>query len=135
MKQPPGETGGSGNSVAERLQILQMVEEQTITPEEAARLLEALDRSDRRRAMAQPRVTGPRNLRIRIVEGRSNRADVDVTLPLGLVNTIVGMANRFAPGRIPDLSALQRQIDEGFVGTLVDIDNGQDRVQILVEPR
>lgn len=132
MRQPPGESGSSG---AERLQILQMVEEQAITPEEAARLLEALDRSDRKRAMAQPRMSGPRNIRIRITETKTNRSDVDVTLPLGLVNTIVGMAHRFAPGKIPDLTALQQHIDEGFVGTLVDIENGQDRVEILVEPR
>jgi hypothetical protein len=112
-----------------------MVEEQAITPEEAARLLEALDRSDRKRAMAQPRMSGPRNIRIRITETKTNRSDVDVTLPLGLVNTIVGMAHRFAPGKIPDLTALQQHIDEGFIGTLVDIENGQDRVEILVEPR
>lgn len=134
-----GSPGGSGNSTEERLQILKMVEDQSISPEEAARLLEALDRSDRKRAQieaqAQPRMTGPRNIRIRVTEMRSNRSDVDVTLPLGLVNTIVGMAHRFAPGRIPDLSAIQHQIDDGFVGTLVDIENGQDRVQILVEPR
>jgi len=132
MRQPPGEPG---NSSAERLQILQMVEEQTITPEEAARLLEALDRSDRKRAMAPPRPVGPRNIRIRITERKTSRTDVDITLPLGLVNTIVSMAHRFAPGRIPDLTELQHQIDDGFVGTLVDIDNGQDRVEILVEPR
>jgi hypothetical protein len=132
-----GSPGGTGNSTEERLQILRMVEDQSITPEEAARLLEALDRSDRKRAQvqAQQRMTGPRNIRIKITEMTSNRSDVDVTLPLGLVNTIVGMAHRFAPGRIPDLSALQDQIDTGFVGTLVDIENGQDRVQILVEQR
>lgn len=131
--------GGHGNSMEERIQILRMVEDQSITPEEAARLLEALDRSDRKRAQAEEqarlRSTGPRNIRIRVTEMSSKRTDVDITLPLGLVNTIVGMAHRFAPGRIPDLSAIQGQIDEGFVGTLVDIENGQDRVQIMVEPR
>jgi hypothetical protein len=132
MRRPPG---GPVDSNAERLQILHMVEEGTITPEEAARLLEALDRSDRKRAQTQPRSTGPRNIRIRVVGARSNRTDVDVTLPLGLVNTIVAMANRFAPGRIPDLTELQEQIENGFVGPLVDIENGEDRVQILVEPR
>lgn len=134
-----GSPGGPANSTEERLQILRMVEDQSISPEEAARLLEALDRSDRKRAMAQAqaqqRAAGPRNIRIRVTEMTSNRSDVDITLPMGLVNTIVGMAHRFAPGRIPDLSALQDQIDAGFVGTLVDIENGQDRVQILVEPR
>ena len=132
MRRPPG---GPVDSNAERLQILNMVEAGTITPEEAARLLEALDRSDRKRAQAQPRMIGPRNIRIRVVGAKSNRTDVDVTLPLGLVNTIVAMANRFAPGRIPDLTELQNQIDHGFIGPLVDIENGEDRVQILVEPR
>jgi hypothetical protein len=133
MRSSPGD---AGDSTAERLQILQMVEDQTVSPEEAARLLEALDRSDRKRAQAPPpRIAGPRNIRIRITETKSNRSDVDITLPLGLVNTIVAMAHRFAPGRIPDLTILQDQIEEGFVGTLVDIENGQDRVEILVEPR
>jgi hypothetical protein len=132
MRASPGE---ANDSAAERLQILQMVEDQTVSPEEAARLLEALDRSDRKRAQTRPRLAGPRNIRIRITETKTNRSDVDITLPLGLVNTIVGMAHRFAPGRIPDLTVLQDQIEEGFVGTLVDIENGQDRVEILVEPR
>lgn len=132
MRRPPGDPVDSN---AERLQILHMVEEGTISPEEAARLLEALDRSDRKRAQSQPRMMGPRNIRIRVVGAKTNRADVDVTLPLGLVNTIVAMANRFAPGRIPDMTELQNQIDNGFVGPLVDIENGEDRVQILVEPR
>lgn len=132
MRRPPGDPV---NSEAERLQILQMVEDGTITPEDAARLLEALDRSDRKRAQAQPRIVGPRNIRIRVVSAKTNKTEVDVTLPLGLVNTIVAMANRFAPGRIPDLTDLQTQIDDGFIGHLVDIENGQDRVQILVEPR
>jgi hypothetical protein len=132
MKASPGE---ASDSAAERLQILQMVEDQTVSPEEAARLLEALDRSDRKRAQTQPRIAGPRNIRIRITDTHTNRSDVDITLPVGLVNTIVSMAHRFAPGRIPDLSDLTNQIDEGFVGTLVDINNGQDRVEILVEPR
>jgi hypothetical protein len=132
MRRPPGDPV---NSEAERLQILQMVEDGTITPEDAARLLEALDRSDRKRAQAQPRIVGPRNIRIRVVSAKTNKAEVDVTLPLGLVNTIVAMANRFAPGRIPDMTDLQTQIDDGFIGPLVDIENGQDRVQILVEPR
>jgi hypothetical protein len=132
MRASPDDTN---DSAAERLQILQMVEDQTVSPEEAARLLEALDRSDRKRAQTRPPIAGPRNIRIRITETKTNRSDVDITLPMGLVNTIVGMAHRFAPGRIPDLTVLQNQIDEGFVGTLVDIENGQDRVEILVEPR
>lgn len=128
-------SGSPGNSGEERLQILKMVEDQSISPEEAARLLEALDRTDRKRAQTRQHATGPRNIRIKVTEVGSRRTDVDITLPLGLVNTIVSMAHRFAPGRIPDLSALQTQIDEGFLGTLVDIENGQDRVQIMVEPR
>lgn len=132
MRRPPGDPVDSN---AERLQILHMVEEGTVSPEEAARLLEALDRSDRKRAQTQPRMVGPRNIRIRVVSTKTNRTDVDVTLPLGLVNTIVAMADRFAPGRIPDLTELQNQIEDGFVGPLVDIENGEDRVQILVEPR
>lgn len=132
MRRPPGDPVDSN---AERLQILHMVEEGAITLEDAARLLEAMDRSDRKRAQAQPRIVGPRNIRVRVVSTRTNRADVDLTLPLGLVKTIVAMADRFAPGRVPDLTELQTQIDEGFVGPLVDIENGEDRVQILVEPR
>lgn len=128
-------SGVPGNSGEERLQILKMVEDQSISPEEAARLLEALDRTDRKRAQTRQHQPGPRNIRIKVTDVGSKRTDVDITLPLGLVNTIVSMANRFAPGRVPDLSALQGQIEEGFVGTLVDIENGQDRVQIMVEPR
>jgi len=128
-------SGVPGNSGEERLQILKMVEDQSISPEEAARLLEALDRTARKRAQTRQHAPGPRNIRIKVTDVGTKRTDVDITLPLGLVNTIVSMANRFAPGRVPDLSALQSQIEGGYVGTLVDIENGQDRVQIMVEPR
>lgn len=125
-----------GGISAERLQILRMVESQTITPEDASRLLEAIDRSDRRKVPAPPPPpVGPRNVRIQISDRASGKREIDLTLPLGVVQGALRLANKFAPGRVPDLTDVKDAADRGFVGKLVDIEDGQDHITISIEPR
>lgn len=144
----------------ERLEILRLVENQTITAEEAARLLEALDRSDRQeRAQGQPFTVpfppnfpeihfpkgfpfgpgGPsrhgRNIRIRITDVDTEEARLNLVLPQGLIDAGLKMAKRIAPDHIPDAKELRESIDEGFEGTLLDILDEDQRVEIVIEPR
>ena len=140
----------------ERLEILRLVENQTITADEASRLLEALDRSDRSdRAKAQP--TEPidffppgfpfsfdsgrksrsrrRNVRIRISNTVTNLEQLNLVLPHPLLDTGLKMAKRFAPDQLLDAKDIKESIDGGFEGPLLDIVDGDQRVEIIVEDR
>jgi hypothetical protein len=136
MASTPGAPEGIS---AERLEVLRMVEAKTITPDEGARLLESLDRSDRRQARTPSVATGPRNVRIQVSESGSGSgkrsADIDIVLPLGLVEMGLVMAQRFAPGRIPDAKAIRESIESGYVGKLLDIQDGEDHIIIAIEAR
>lgn len=132
----------------ERLEILRLVENQTVTAEEAARLLEALDRSDRARRdtvafrpgiLTPPPMVPPpvaragrgRNVRIRISD--EDETKINLVLPHPLLEAGLKMAKRFAPDHLLDAKDIRESIDEGFEGPLLDIVDGGQRVEILVE--
>ena len=144
----------------ERLEILRLVENQTISAEEAARLLEALDRSERQQEHTQPlgipaprefpEVRFPRgfpfgpgggpgrrgrNVRIRITEVGTDEPRLNLVLPQGLIDAGLKMAKRLAPDHIPDAKELRESIDEGYEGTILDILDEDQRVEIVIEPR
>ncbi len=134
----------------ERLEILRLVENQTVTAEEAARLLEALDRSDRARrdhdtvafmpGVPPQRVFAPppprprphgRNVRIRISD--EDEDTLNLVLPYPLLETGLKMAKRIAPDQMLEAKEIRESIDEGFEGPILDIRDGDQRVQIIVE--
>ncbi len=115
----------------ERLQILKMVETGKISADEAARLLEAMDTP-----RPTPEVSGSRVkwLRIKVTEGQ--RSVVNVRVPASLL----GVAGRFMPkdlkdqdGNSIDLVALAQAVKAGANGTLVEVDDGDDHVEITIE--
>ncbi|CAN5814162.1 hypothetical protein BH20CHL3_BH20CHL3_12830 [soil metagenome] len=131
----------------ERLEILRLVENQTVTAEEAGRLLEALDRSDRSRASYQETVpfapsppaglappgSAGGNVRIRITDLSSNKAKINLVLPYRLVDSGIKLARRFAPGHLLDSRDIRRSIEGGFSGPLLDLVDGEQRIEIIVE--
>lgn len=72
-------------------------------------------------------------LRIRITESHSAKPTVNLTLPLGFLDMGLGIARRVAPNRVPDTSTLKSVLLGGFKGSLVDINDDGDRVEIFVE--
>lgn len=131
-----GTPGTPGDISAERLEVLRMVESRAVTPDEGARLLESLDRSERRESARTSTVPdGPRNIRIQVTGSGEKNANIDIVLPLGLAEMGLAMAQRFAPGRLPDAAALRQTIQSGFVGTLIEVEDGEDHIVIAVEPR
>jgi hypothetical protein len=131
----------------ERLEILRLVENQTISAEEAGRLLEALDRSDRSSQAAQrttpivmsppgpPDPPAPRggSVRIRITDLSSGKAKINLVLPYRLVDSGVKLAKRLAPEHMLDSREIRRSIEDGYWGPLLDITDDDKRVEIIVE--
>lgn len=122
----------------ERLDVLRMLERGTITADEAELLLEALDRTDAS-SPAPPPANGAagaepaRLVRIRISEGRSGITKINLAIPLGLVDAGLAIAGRFAPDRLLDAAAIRQRMAAGFQGSLLDIDDGNERVEIIIE--
>lgn len=132
----------------ERLEILRLVENQTVTAEEAGRLLEALDRSDRdRRPQAATAPFAPippsppeppagptgGSVRIRITDVTSGKAKINLVLPSRLVDSGIKLAKRIAPEHMLDGREIRRSIEEGYWGPLLDITDDNQRVEIIVE--
>ena len=132
----------------ERLEILRLVENQTITAEEAGRILEALDRSDRSRRPAEttaplgmplppipPNFSGSAggSVRIRITDISSGKARINLVLPSRLVDSGIKLAKRIAPEHMLDAREIRRSIEEGYWGPLLDITDDNQRVEIIVE--
>lgn len=146
----------------ERLEILRLVETQIITADEASRLLEALDRSDRNRTANQhtepfgfvPPAGFPfgedrgdrgdrqerrrnkrRNVRIRISNVTTNTEQLNLVLPHPMLETGLKMARRLAPDQLLEAKGIKDAVEDGFLGPLLDVTDGDQRVEIIVEDR
>ena len=124
----------------ERLKILQMLDEEKITAEEAATLLRAMEGGGR--SARPPRPPSPpggesRFLRIRVTDMASGRGKVNVTIPLGLVSAGLRIAERFAPEEFGgiDFQELEEVIASGVDGKIVEVMDAEDNemVEIYVE--
>jgi hypothetical protein len=120
----------------ERVEILRLLEAGTITADEAATLLDALDR-----AALPPPNSGPassrsaeaRLVRIRVTESTTGRAVVNLAFPLGLIKSGLDIAGQFVPEYLPKMDAIRESVTAGFRGPLVDVDDGGQRVEIIAE--
>jgi hypothetical protein len=143
-------TSPSGLS-AEQLEILRLVESQLMSADEAARILEALERADQptRPLQAPPGISPPpspmppkrrpeikpSNIRIRITDLSSNQSRVNLVLPYRLIDSGMKMVKRMAPEQmlVLDGKDIRRSMEEGFWGPLLDITDDKQRVEIIVE--
>ncbi len=111
-----------------RIRILEMVKEGRITPEEGARLLEALDR--------QPQPSA-RTLRVRILNPGGQK--VELNLPLAAARTLVSVLPPKARARLEamgfDLDDIIHSIQEGTAsGRIVDVrEPGGAEVSVVIE--
>jgi hypothetical protein len=121
-------------SSEERLKILKLVEEGKISPEEAARLLAAVGKAERRRASTSS--TEGRWLRVRVTDMDSGKMAVNVNLPVSLVNVGLRMGARFVPEMEGvSMNELDEAIRRGVTGKIIDIVDEQERqrVEVYVE--
>ena len=123
----------------ERLQVLQMIQDGIISPEEGARLLAAMgDRAERSaKAVETPVVRErptyqPRWLRVKVTDKRNDRTNINITIPLPLLDWGLKIAEETAG---VNLSAVRDVIRNGAEGKIIEVeDSGSDgRVEISVE--
>jgi hypothetical protein len=120
----------------ERLEILRLLEAGDITVDEVATLLDALDRAaftPPHSGATAPRHAEARQVRIRVTDSTSGKATVNLVFPLGLIKSGLDIASQFIPDYLPKAEAIRESVSTGFRGSLVDIDDGGERVEIIVE--
>ena len=141
----PAEVADSESGEAERLRILQLLEQKKITAAEAADLLAALGqrggegrRRDRQRWLAEelaPPSDRARWFRVRVTDQRTGRTRTNVSVPIGMVGFGLGFARRFR--NIPGVGAVDdlfEAVRTGRRGTIFDVSNeGGERVEILID--
>jgi hypothetical protein len=120
----------------ERLEILRLLEAGAITADEAATLLDALDRA----VLPTPNNGSPAlrgaeacQVRIRVTDSTTGRMTVNLAFPLGLIKSGLDIAGQFAPQYLPEVEAIRESVAGGFRGSLVDVDDGGQRVEIIAE--
>ena len=119
----------------ERMQILKMIEDGKIAPEEGAKLLSALGQKS---APPSPSTPGSdaRWFRVRVTDAATGRSKVNVNIPMGLVNVGMKMGARFVPETSDiDLEELFEQIRSGAHGKIVEVidDESGEHVEIFIE--
>ncbi len=119
----------------ERLEILRLLEAGTITADEAATLIDALDRAalPLNHGSAALRSAETRLVRIRVTDSTTGRAVVNLAFPLGLIKSGLDIAGQFVPEYLPKVDAIRESVTAGFRGPLVDVDDGGQRVEIIAE--
>lgn len=117
----------------ERMEILKMIQDGQITPEEGARLLEAVEEHPGRDE-GRKRGKEPHRLQILVTDLATGQEKVKLQMPWGLVKVGVSMGARFAHEEI-DLQDFIAAVQEGAEGKIVDVVDEEDneRVEIFVE--
>lgn len=121
----------------ERMRILRMIQEGKITAEEGAKLLAALRES--RKEPHQSIMPGRFSkgwLRVRVTDMATNRAKVNVNLPLSLMDAGLKIGAQYAPELAGiDLTQFIEDIKGGAQGKIIDVIDEEDgeHVEIFVE--
>ena len=141
MADVPAEDAGD----ADRLRILELLEQQKINAAEAAELLAALGdhgRDTRRRERDKwvaedlaPAADRARWIHVRVTDQESGRMRTNVSEPIGMVGFGLGFARRFRnlPG-VGHVDDLFEAVRNGRRGTIFDVSNeGGERVEIFID--
>lgn len=121
----------------DRLEILQMVETGAISAADAAQLLDALERTDRPTSSpeageAMPLRRSSKHVRFQVSD--ENGTDVNLTLPVDLIDAGFAIVRKVLPSQLGDLEAIRQAVKVGLTGKILEI-NGEngEYVSIKVE--
>ncbi|MCE5259054.1 MAG: FKBP-type peptidyl-prolyl cis-trans isomerase N-terminal domain-containing protein [Chloroflexi bacterium] len=118
----------------ERIQILKMVQNGTITADEAAKLLDAIDEAPVRESTEGKGQA--RRFRVRVTDTASGRSKANINIPIGLVNIGMRMGAKFAPNMSDiDMEQVLQAVKDGTLGKIIDVEDTEDgeHVEIYVE--
>lgn len=124
----------------ERLKILQMIQDGTITPDEGVRLLDILSGQKPPTPPQPPEPLGfgqgARWLRVRVTDLNTGKTRVNIRLPISVLNAGVKMGARFsAEVEGMDVNQLMALVRSGMTGQVVDVIDEKDgeHVEVFLE--
>lgn len=123
----------------ERMRILQMIQDGTISAEDGIRLMDSIEKSKKVTGSEEPATDKSqmaRFFRIRVTDTNTGKTRVNVRLPVSVVNSGLKMGARFAPA-VDGLNTadLMQFIREGTIGKIVDVYDDEDgeHVEVFLE--
>ena len=129
----------------EKIKILKMLEEGKITAEDAAKLIEALEKSEKREQSGGNTVETEKNLergtslKIKVTDMDTEKVKVNLNIPIKLARfakTLVPSSEKFNLERHGiNLDDLFNTLGSGKIGKILDVEDEVDRhrVEIWVE--
>ncbi|MCJ7702399.1 MAG: hypothetical protein MUO62_12520 [Anaerolineales bacterium] len=126
------------NTADERMMILKMIEDGTVSADEGARLLSSVDKNTERLPMkSSPRPTGSGKwFRVRVTDTRTGKTKATVSLPMALMDWGLRVGAQFAPEVANiDLQELSDILKQGMEGKIVDVLDEEDgeHVEIFID--
>lgn len=124
----------------ERLRILKMIQEGTISAEEGARLLDALESpgEETTRTSGDSRGRG-RFLHVRVYDSVTGREKVNMNIPIGLAKMVGSLVPESQRTQLEShgirVDDLLRAVESGRVGKVADISNNDqdEKVEVSIE--
>lgn len=118
----------------ERVRILNMVAEGKITPEQAAKLIEALEsRDESETEPAREFNTSGKWLRINVTDAQTGKQRVNVRIPLGFVKFGSRLGARFMPElEGTNLDSILEAIEEGGTGKIIEVTDDEDGEHVVI---
>lgn len=107
----------------ERLQILKMVQEGKVSPEEAAKLLEAVEQPDAKRPK-------PKSVRLVIAEGGKTSV---LALNVGMVQWLLKLPMTVIQIGAHDKDAVLEVVTRGNVGKVLEAEEGNRRFEVWLD--
>ena len=126
--------------IVDHQKLIKMVQEGKITPEEASKLLSALDGGSRPPGGPPPSDGKNRWFRVRVTDMKTGKKRVNVNIPMGVVELGARMGMRFGERRMPDmgdfdLNEVLSAVRSGAEGKLVEADDEEsgDHIEVFVD--
>lgn len=114
------------DTVEQRLQILEQLEEGKISAEDANRLLDGIGQGVWSRLSPAETLPSPRKMRIQVSDLNTGLMKVDLRLPVGLINTVLYVGGTFSPDLDDSESARLRELlSQESGGPLQETSNGR----------
>lgn len=121
----------------ERMKILKMISDGKISAEEGSQLIAALSQQSEKRAPAAQRALSGRMLRVRVTDMRTGKTQVNVNVPLRLVDAGLNIASQFTPEveNAQMMEAVKEALSENMSGKIVDVIDEEDgeHIEIFIE--
>ncbi len=116
----------------EKIKILKMIEDGTITSEEGLELIEALESNNE---VINVRKKPSRWLKIKVTEGESSKVNISIPIALAKIGLKMGQkySNKSEALSSIDFDEIIESVRNGADGKLVEVKDGDELVEIYVE--